>query len=90
MSIGHIPVRMKVMHDPGNFLPTGDAAHREATPQELAEINNGIRKGLQRGALAVGMGINYTAAATHDEIVELFRIAAAQNATVTSTFAMQA
>ena len=35
VSVGHIPVRMQVMHDPGNFLPTGDAAHREATPQEL-------------------------------------------------------
>jgi dihydroorotase len=70
------------MHDPGNFLPTGDAAHREATPQELTEINSGIRKGLQRGALGVGMGINYTAAATHDEIVEIFRIAAKQHASV--------
>ena len=82
VSVGHIPVRMNVMHDPGNFLPTGDAAHREATPQELTEINSGIRKGLQRGALGVGMGINYTAAATHDEIVELFRIAADQHASV--------
>jgi N-acyl-D-aspartate/D-glutamate deacylase len=81
-SIGHIPVRMQVMHDPGEFLPTGDAAHREATAQELVEINKGIRHGLQRGALAVGMGINYTEAATHDEIVELFRIAAAANAPV--------
>ncbi len=81
-SIGHIPVRMRVMHDPGEFLPTGDAAHREATPQELSEIDNGIRHGLQRGALAVGMGINYTAAASHDEIVEIFRIAAEQHATV--------
>src|SRR4030081_378850 len=81
-SVGHIPVRMKVMNDPGNFLPTGDAAHREATPQELAEIKTQIEHGLQRGALAVGMGINYTAAATHDEIVELFRIAAEQNARV--------
>src|ERR1700736_4759408 len=40
VSVGHIPVRMKVMHEPGNFLPTGDAAHREATPQELEEIKN--------------------------------------------------
>ncbi len=31
VSIGHIPVRMNVMHDPGSFLPTGDAAHRAAT-----------------------------------------------------------
>jgi N-acyl-D-aspartate/D-glutamate deacylase len=82
VSVGHIPVRMNVMHDSGNFLPTGDAAHREATPQELTEISAGIRKGLQRGALGVGMGINYTAAATHDEIVELFRIAAEQHASV--------
>jgi N-acyl-D-aspartate/D-glutamate deacylase len=82
VSAGHIPVRMKVMRDAGKFLPTGDAAHREATPQELEEIRNGIQRGLERGALAVGMGINYTAAATHDEIVEVFRVAAAQNASV--------
>ena len=82
VSAGHIPVRMKVMHDPGNFLPTGDAAHREATPQELEEIKTQIRRGLERGALAVGMGINYTAAASHDEIVDVFRVAAAKNASV--------
>jgi len=82
VSAGHIPVRMKVMHDPGNFLPTGDAAHREATPQELEEIKNQIHHGLERGALAVGMGINYTAGASHDEIVEVFRVAAAEKASV--------
>jgi N-acyl-D-aspartate/D-glutamate deacylase len=82
VSVGHIPVRMKVMHDPGNFLPTGDAAHREATPQELEEIKTQIHHGLQRGALSVGMGINYTAAASHDEIVDVFRVAAAENAGV--------
>jgi N-acyl-D-aspartate/D-glutamate deacylase len=82
VSAGHIPVRMKVMHDPGNFLPTGDAAHREATSQELEEIKNQIHHGLERGALAVGMGINYTAGASHDEIVEVFRLAVAENASV--------
>jgi N-acyl-D-aspartate/D-glutamate deacylase len=82
VSAGHIPVRMKVMHDSGKFLPTGDAAHREATPQELKEIKNGIQRGLEHGALAVGMGINYTAAASHDEIVEVFRVAAEENASV--------
>ena len=82
VSIGHIPVRMKVMHDPGNFLPTGDAAHREATPKELQEIKTQVHRGLQRGALAVGMGINYTAAASHDEVVDVFRVAAGENATV--------
>ncbi|HYL84685.1 MAG TPA: amidohydrolase family protein [Candidatus Angelobacter sp.] len=82
VSIGHIPVRIKVMHDPGGFLPTGDAAHREATPDELSQMENEIERGLQRGALAVGMGINYTAAATHAEIVEVFRRAAKGNAPV--------
>ncbi len=68
VSAGHIPVRMKVMHDPGNFLPTGDAAHREATPQELEEIKNQIRHGLQSGALGRGHGASTTPpAASHDE-----------------------
>src|SRR6266478_31181 len=26
-SVGHIPVRMAVMHNPGGLLPSGDAAH---------------------------------------------------------------
>jgi N-acyl-D-aspartate/D-glutamate deacylase len=82
VSIGHIPVRMKVMKDAGTFLPVGDAAHREATAAELQQIDNDIEKGLLRGALAVGMGINYTAAATHDEIVDVFRLAAKHGASV--------
>src|SRR5207302_4824686 len=73
---------MKVMKDPGNFLPSGDAAHREATPGELVQIDRDIEEGLHRGALAVGMGINYTAAATHDEIVDVFRLAAKYGASV--------
>lgn len=82
VSIGHIPVRMKLMHDPGTFLPTGDAAHREATPRELAEISADMDRGFREGALAEGMGVNYTAAATHWEIVEMFRIAARYHASV--------
>jgi N-acyl-D-aspartate/D-glutamate deacylase len=82
VSVGHIPVRMSVMHDPGTFLPTGDAAHREATAEELKKIDQGVERGLKRGALAVGMGINYTAAASHDEILSAFRIAAAAHASV--------
>jgi dihydroorotase len=82
VSVGHIPVRMRVMNDPGTFLPTGDAAHREATAEELKAIDEAIERGLKRGALAVGMGINYTAAATHDEILDVFRIAAGADASV--------
>jgi len=82
VSVGHIPIRMSVMHDPGAFLPTGNAAHREASSEELTKISEGIDHGLKRGALAVGMGINYTAAASHDEILDVFRIASAARASV--------
>jgi N-acyl-D-aspartate/D-glutamate deacylase len=82
VSVGHIPVRMKVMHDPGGMLPTGDAAHRMATPEELAEIGEGMEKGFREGALAEGMGVNYTAGASHWEIVEMFKIAERHRASV--------
>ena len=82
VSIGHVPVRAKVMKDANEWLPTGDAAHRQATPEELTQIEQLILNGLNQGALAVGMGINYTAGASHEEILQMFRIAAARNASV--------
>jgi dihydroorotase len=82
VSVGHIPVRMAVMHDPGSFTPVGDAAHHTATPAELQQIDAGIERGLESGALAVGMGINYTGAASHGEIVDVFKVAAAHGASV--------
>lgn len=75
VSIGHIPTRMSVMRDPGDFLPSGDAAHKAASDSEIAEIKRRIEQGLQQGALGVGFGINYTAAASHWEILEMFRVA---------------
>jgi N-acyl-D-aspartate/D-glutamate deacylase len=82
VSIGHIPVRMKVMHDPGTFLPTGDAARRAATSEEVSEMIATMDRGFRQGALAEGMGVNYTAAASHAEIVEMFRVAAKYGASV--------
>jgi N-acyl-D-aspartate/D-glutamate deacylase len=84
VSIGHIPVRMKVMHEAGGLLPSanGDAAHREATADELAEMRADVETGFRQGALAEGMGVNYTPGATHWEIVEMFRIAAKYGASV--------
>ena len=38
VSVGHIPVRMRVMNDPGtSWIPTADAAHREATARRYEE-----------------------------------------------------
>jgi len=82
VSAGHIPVRMAVMHDSGDFLPTGDAAHRAATDSEVAAMLQQLTHGLERGALGIGMGIAYTPAATHWEVLEVFRVAARFNAPV--------
>lgn len=71
-SIGHIPVRMKVMNDPGDFLPSGPAAQREATDAELDQIKAGVRRGLERGAVGVGFGIAYTPQASRAEILDIF------------------
>ncbi|MDP6451674.1 MAG: amidohydrolase family protein [SAR202 cluster bacterium] len=75
-SAGHIPVRMKVMNDPGAFLPVADAAYRVATDSELEEIKAGVERGLQRGALAVGLGLDYTRGCSRWEAIEVFRVAA--------------
>jgi len=82
VSIGHIPVRMNVLHDTGTFLPTGDAARRAATPEELVRMREEMEKGFREGALAEGMGINYTPEASHSEIVEMFKVAAKFGASV--------
>jgi N-acyl-D-aspartate/D-glutamate deacylase len=79
-SAGHIAVRMAVMHDPGELLPRGDAAHKVATTAELEEISALMEKGLKRGAVAVGLGPAYTEAATNQEIVDVFRVAAKYHA----------
>ena len=75
-SIGHIPVRMKVMDDPGTFLPSGDAGRREATDREIQEMKTLIRNGLDLGALAVGFGLDYTRGASRWEVIEMFKVAA--------------
>jgi N-acyl-D-aspartate/D-glutamate deacylase len=82
VSIGHIPTRMRVLGGPGGFLPTGEAAHRAATTEELARLKEEMEKGFRQGALAEGMGVNYTPGATHQEIVEMFRVAAKYDASV--------
>lgn len=75
VSIGHIPVRMAVLRDPGTFLPTGDGAHRAATAGELAGILRRLESGLNRGAVAIGAGLPYTEAASARELTQLFRLA---------------
>ncbi|MBI4541085.1 MAG: amidohydrolase family protein [Gemmatimonadetes bacterium] len=82
VSAGHIPARIAVMKDPGAFFPTGDAAHREATDAEVAEIQQRLEDGLRQGAVGLGMGLQYTPAASRWEILEVFRVAARHEASV--------
>jgi N-acyl-D-aspartate/D-glutamate deacylase len=80
VSIGHIPVRMVVMNDKGEWLPSGPAASRAATEAEIEELKKRIEHGLMRGAVAVGFGPAYTPAASHWEVMEMFRVAVKHNA----------
>jgi N-acyl-D-aspartate/D-glutamate deacylase len=82
VSIGHIPVRARVMAKDKSEAALAEASHRAATPEELSKMKELVEIGFQRGALAEGMGINYTPAAAHWEIIEMFRIAAKNNASV--------
>ncbi len=80
VSIGHIPTRMVVMNDKGEWLPSGPAASKAATEAEIEELKKRIQGGLDRGAVAVGFGPAYTPSASHWEIQEMFRVAAKNNA----------
>jgi hypothetical protein len=75
-AIGHIPVRMAVKGDKGEFLPSGPGAKSVASPEDLAAITSRIEHGLKRGAVAVGLGVVYTPAAQSWELLEVFRLAA--------------
>jgi len=76
VSIGHIKVRMAVMHDSGTWMPVGDGAHRAASPAQIGEIAKRIEIGLNEGAVSIGAGFPYTPAATRDELLAVFRVAA--------------
>ena len=76
VSIGHIKVRMAVMHDSGTRMPVSDAAYRAASPAQIGEIVQRIEIGLREGAVDIGAGFPYTPAATRDELLAVFRVAA--------------
>ncbi len=90
VSIGHIPVRTRVLARMSgdtsllsqNSSDAQAASHRAATPEEMARMEELMETGFRQGALAEGMGINYTPGATRWEIVEMFRIAAKYHASV--------
>jgi N-acyl-D-aspartate/D-glutamate deacylase len=74
-AVGHVPVRMAVLGDGGDFLPSGPGAKQAVSREQLDEIRSRIEQGLKRGAVGVGLGIVYTPAATDWELLEVFRLA---------------
>ena len=76
VSVGHIAARMAAMNEPAAFVPSGDAAKRVATEREVEQMKSTLETGLKQGAVAVGLGLQYTPAASRWEILEMFRVAA--------------
>ncbi len=58
------------------ILPkTGVATEQAATPAQIEKIEDRLRSELDAGALAIGMGIQYTPGATRLEVIDMFRVA---------------
>ncbi len=75
-TVGHVPVKMKVLGDTGDFLPRDNAVTRRATPEQIQQVTDLIKRGLDEGALGIGFGINYVPTTTRREVFDLFRLAA--------------
>jgi imidazolonepropionase-like amidohydrolase len=76
VSIGHIRVRMSVLHDSGTFLPVDKGAYGNASAAQVDEMVKRIEIGLSQGAVSIGAGFPYTPAATRDEQLAVFHAAA--------------
>jgi N-acyl-D-aspartate/D-glutamate deacylase len=75
-SSGHVPAKMAVMHDTGDFLPRDHAVHDMATDEQKLSIVNAVRQGLDDGAVGIGFGIAYVPSTTREEILRLFQLGA--------------
>ena len=76
VSIGHIKVRMAVMRDSGDFMPIDHGAYGDASAAQIRGIVERVETGLRQGALCIGAGFPYTPAATREELLGVFGIAA--------------
>ena len=79
---GDLPARMVVMHDSGTLLPRDRAVERAATAAEFEDVLGRVGRGLDEGALGIGMGIAYLPHESRAEVFSFFRLAAARKATL--------
>jgi N-acyl-D-aspartate/D-glutamate deacylase len=82
VSVGHIKVRMAVLHDPGAIMPVAAGAYQVGSTAQVDEIVRRIDQGIQQGAVSVGAGFPYTPAATRSELLAVFRVASATHVPV--------
>lgn len=82
----HVAARSLAFGTPmpdGGLLPkSGAATDQAASPEQIASMQARLRHELDAGALAIGMGIQYTPGATRWEVIEMFRLAAEHNVPV--------
>jgi dihydroorotase len=76
VTVGHVPVRMKVMGDTGSWLPRDKAILPRATPDQNRQIRDLITRGLDAGAVGIGFGIAYVPGTRREEIMDIFQLAA--------------
>lgn len=76
VTVGHVPVRMKVMGDTGSWLPRDKAILPRATPEQNRQIHDLITRGLDAGAIGIGFGIAYVPGTRREEIMDIFQLAA--------------
>jgi dihydroorotase len=88
-AVGHIPARRKLKHgvDGGHpptsppqvlqlFVQKKEWAYAPASPEEVERLIGLLAAGLDEGAPALGLGIQYTPGARHDEILRVFELGA--------------
>jgi N-acyl-D-aspartate/D-glutamate deacylase len=79
-SASHAAARALIFGAPlpaGEILPkNGPATDQPATQEQIARMEERVSSELDAGALAIGMGIQYTPAATRLEVIDMFRLAA--------------
>jgi N-acyl-D-aspartate/D-glutamate deacylase len=73
---GDIPARIAVMHDSGTLLPRDKATERAVTAAEFQQVIERLARGLDEGALGIGMGIAYLPHESRAEVFEIFQLAA--------------
>ena len=85
-SASHAAARALVFGNPlpaGEIFPkSGVATDQPATQEQIARIEERLRSELDAGALAIGMGIQYTPAASRLEVIDMFRVAAGRRVPV--------